>query len=117
MSIVTGSAITAADINNLFQITSGTGATLSLTTIAGQKVIVIAKGNYSGASGADTVLLKYNGVTKDTLAIDGIDSANESNAFMLMYTETPGAATANITVTSGYTLGNIVIIAIKTIAV
>lgn len=90
-----------------------TGVTHSLTTTAGQKVIVWAKGDYSGSASSDSVVLKYNGVTKDTVAIDGIDASNESNAFALMYTETPGAGTHNVTVTSGYGLGNVVIIVLK----
>ena len=99
--------------NGLFTIETTTGVTHSLTTIASQKVVVWVKGTYAGNGGAAAdILLKYNTVTKDTLSVDVIDAA-APEAFSMMYTETPGAATANITVTSSYTLANVVIIVMK----
>jgi len=76
------------------------GATHSLTTVANQVVMVIAKGVYTGESTQQTVTLAYNGVAKDTVVIDA-DISSERYPFTLVYTETPGAATANITLTVG----------------
>lgn len=88
-----------------------TGVTHSLTTTAGQVVAVWAKGDLDPGSGSYTITLKYNSVTKDTVSLDsGGDSWYNKQPFALMYTETPGAATQNITVeTSGGTLANVVI--------
>ena len=87
------------------------GTTHSLTTIAGQRVIVLASGNPAGAAGAITINLKYNGVTKHSIS-SGSDSG--TGGFSLHYTETPGAATQNITVdTSAGSVANVVIIVIK----
>lgn len=93
-----------------------TGVTHSLTTTAGQKVVVWAKGNILFSTNVDTTcLLAYNGVTKDTTAhkVDA-SGVTRRHAFALMYTETPGAATQNVTVTAGAgTLENVVIIVMK----
>lgn len=93
-----------------------TGATHSLTTIAGQKVIVFVKGNFSITSAGSQqvdVVLKYNAVTKDTVTVYN-ENVTTTRAFALMYTETPGAATQNVTVTSSTgTLANVVIIVWK----
>lgn len=93
----------------LITIETGTSATQSLTTTAGQKVIVWAKGS-SDASGSGTfsAKLKYGGVEKDTIQVDGESNQNWS----LMYTETPGAATADITIDGG-PLADIKIIVMK----
>ena len=90
-----------------------TGTTHSLTTTAGQKVIVLAKGNLNQTGGTEiTVTLKYNTVTKDTVSIQG--SSSHKDAFALMYTEIPGAATQNITVETGSeSIANVVIIVMK----
>jgi hypothetical protein len=89
-------------------IATGAGApvSLSITTLAGQRVVCFAKGVYDpgGTAGyTDIVLLQYNGVTKDSNAIAGTGSAGTVKAnqpFALMYTETPGAGTHDITVTA-----------------
>lgn len=87
------------------------GATHSLTTTAGQKVIVWAKSDLSTVGGATTVTLKYNGVTKDTISLD---ASGDTRSLMCMYTETPGAATANIVLaTDTGSLSNTVIIVLK----
>ena len=89
------------------------GVTHSLTTIAGQRVIVWAKGNSNkSAAGGATVTLRYNGVVKDTVVVGLTLSTSVLEAgFSLMYTETPGAGTQNITViTDGGTLTNVRII-------
>lgn len=93
-----------------------TGVTHSLTTVAGQKVIVWVKGvSQFQSSSANALYLKYNNVTKDTVAFTGAGSSNSLwNPFALQYTETPGAATANITVTADNgSLANVVIIVLK----
>lgn len=88
-----------------------TGVTHSLTTTVGQVVVVWAKGDLSTVGGATTLTLKYNNVTKDTSVLD---ASSDTRGFALMYTETPGAATANITMTTDVgTLTNVVIIVMK----
>lgn len=95
-----------------------TGVTHSLTTVAGQKVVVMVSGqhNFAGSTN-ETILLKYNNVTKHTMVIDiGSTFASQIIPYSLMYTETPGAATADITVTSDAgTESNVVIIVLKII--
>src|SRR3990167_456011 len=64
-------------VGNAFSIETTIGttsATHSLTTVAGQRVIVWAKGNYTASSGSNTVYLKYNGVTKDEADLNNIDN-------------------------------------------
>lgn len=88
-----------------------TGVTHSLTTTAGQKVIVWVKGDLSAVGATTTLTLKYNSVTKDTSVLD---SSSDTRGFALMYTEIPGAATADITMTTDVgTLTNVVIIVMK----
>lgn len=104
-------------INNtskFITITTATGTTLSLTTLAGQKVIVWAKGVFADNNTLDiSVYLKYNGVTKDTCTMNiPTTGATYKYPFALMYTETPGAGTQNITVeTTADSIANVVIIA------
>lgn len=92
---------------------STTAATHSLTTIANQRVVVWAKGDVTGAV-PSTITLDYNSVTKDTVVTDA-GGAGDKEAFSLMYTETPGAATQNITVAAsgGATLANVKIMVMK----
>ncbi len=104
------------DANSTLSISTETttGTTHSLTTSATQRVLVIAKASVgvSGASDSTTVL-KYNGVTKDTVYSD-TSTTVLSDGVCLMYTETPGAGTANITVeTDNGSLANTVIIVMK----
>jgi hypothetical protein len=93
-----------------------TGTTHALTTVAGQRVIVWAKGDLTKTSAgavAVTVTLKYNTVVKDT-AIPYNENVTTNRSFALMYTETPGAATQNITVeTDGGSIANVKIIVLK----
>ena len=95
-----------------------TGTTHSLTTTANQKILVLAKGDIQVIStGARTVdvLLKYNGITKDTIRVYDQNTTSR-HTFSLMYTETPGAATQNVTVetAAGTTaFSNVVIIVMK----
>ncbi len=88
------------------------GDTLSLTTLAGEVVTVWAKGDVIGGAVPTIIELKYNGVTKDTVDIDVGTATNTGVPFALEYTETPGALTHDITVTTDLgTLENVVIIA------
>jgi hypothetical protein len=88
ITAATGNAITAE---------TTAGETHSLTTVAGEVVMVWAKGSYTGTSTASVISISYNAVEKDRVTIDPVNSGDKS-VFSLMYTETPGAATANITV-------------------
>ena len=98
------------------EIETTAGATHSLTTVANQKVIVWAKGELhavSAGAGSRTVLLKYNGVTKDTV-VPYNENVTTYRSFALMYTETPGAGTHDITVTvDSDSIANVVIIVMK----
>ena len=100
---------------NTFSVETTTGTTHALTTVANQQVLVSAKGVVVATSTVNTVTLKYNGVTKDTVTVGGTGAGtNLNSAFSLMYTETPGAGTQNVTVeTSGGTLSNVVIVVQK----
>lgn len=90
-----------------------TGTTHSLTTTAGQRVIVWAKGRSADVSSNTDILLNYNSVQKDIVSL-GEDGSSGGNIFpfALMYTETPGAATQNITITGG-SVSEAVIIVMK----
>ena len=102
------------DANNTVNVSSETttGTTHSLTTTATQKVLVIAKGSCDGTV-VRTITLKYNGVTKDTITA-GIIGGNVIHPFCLTYTESPGLATQNITVTTDSgSLANVVITVLK----
>lgn len=96
-------------------ITTASTTTLSLTTTATQKVVVFAKCDVqaSSTSGQD-ILLKYNGVQKDKVVFASASNGSK-HGVALMYTETPGAGTQNITVTvsSDWNINNCVIIALK----
>jgi len=92
-----------------------TGTTVSLTTTATQRVLVWATGDISTTLTARTITLAYNGVTKDTIIVSSPSDVTKYR-FLLMYTEVPGAATQNITVTStptGGTLANVIITVVK----
>ncbi len=92
---------------------STSGITHLLTTTVNQRVIVWAKGTKTGDDAEHTITLSYNGVVKDTVTVNG--SLNtDKHAFVLMYTETPGAGAQNVTVeTTGGTLANVVILVQK----
>jgi hypothetical protein len=87
-----------------------TGVTHSLVTTSGQVVVVWAKGSHTGSSGLQTIYLKYNGVTKDSVQ-SRQERSWQYNPFSLMYTETPGAGTNDVTVTTPFsTIEDVVII-------
>lgn len=85
------------------QVETTVGATHSLTTLAGQIVMVFGFCDVEqGHFGNEVVTLSYNSVTKDTAQSDDDNiSANIRLSYALAYTETPGAATANIVLASG----------------
>lgn len=117
MTIATGQNIDASDfVGNpapFLSIESTSGATHSLTTVANQKVLVFAKGDYTGSSSDINVVLAYNGVNKDVVTIDP-DVSGANTPFCLMYQEIPGAGTQNVTVSvSSGSLNNVVIMVIK----
>lgn len=92
--------VTPAKLKTYPIVETTAGTTHSLTTIAGQKVIVWAKGaildgGYDGGNYA--INLKYGGTLKD-VTYQQLGNTSNKYGFALMYTETPGAATANITV-------------------
>jgi hypothetical protein len=89
--------ITASGNTITIETTSGS-LTHSLTTIAGQKVVVWASGvALLNNSVGITITLAYNGVAKHEKTIDY--TGNGRMNFDLMYTETPGADTQDITLT------------------
>lgn len=95
-------------------VSSSLTPTLSLTTAAGQAVVVWAKYRIASNGGTSpTITLKYNGVTKDTVetaSAGGLSGVPGT----LMYTEVPGAATQDVTVeTSAGSIDSVVIIALK----
>lgn len=104
--------------NKSVEVITNASDTYSLTTIANEQVIVFAKGyNVGDNNTAHTVSLKYNGVTKDSVSCRYTD-ALDTDAFSLMYTETPGAATHDITVdttrtANGASVASVVMIIIK----
>ena len=101
---------------SFFTVETSTATTYSLTTTAGQTVIVWVKGDYinnTGTAPTGSIVLNYNSVQKDSLTIKA-SASTERVPFALMYTETPGAATHDITVVgTSYTVANVVIIILK----
>jgi len=93
------------------------GTTHSLTTTANQKVIVWATGLTSiptGSPGQITVDLKYDGTLKKSTTPRIVDTTGGTRIpFFLMYTETPGAGTKNVTVTASETFFDVTIIVMK----
>jgi hypothetical protein len=112
--VATTAFVAAATAPITIETTSG--VTHSLTTTAGQKVVVWAKGvfNYNNTLSFD-IKLNYNGVQKDICTVNiSTSGATFGYPFALMYTEIPGAGTQNITVTtSAGSLTNVVIIVMK----
>lgn len=89
-----------------------TTGTYALTTLANERVLVLATCEVVGLSTNMTQTLKYNAVTKDTRIVR-TGNSGFSGSCMLAYTEVPGAATQNITVNSDASLSNSVIVVIK----
>lgn len=102
----TGTTITVA---------SSTTGTLSVTTGATDTILVTAKGYAVISSAAPftaDVLLNYNSIQKDKVTVGGdTDTLDFYVPFALTYTEVPGAATHDITVTSSQTIASVVITA------
>ena len=76
-------------------VSSVAASILSLVTVASDQVIVWAKGTITGSASSGSVALIYDGVTKDAMAIKQA-AADDQTAYSLMYSEAPGAATANV---------------------
>ncbi len=68
----------------------------SLTTLANQRVIVIVTG-VSTHVAARTITVSYGGVAKQTITT-GLAGGSVPNPYTMIYSEVPGAATADITV-------------------
>lgn len=86
---------------NMFTVIETTSLPYSLTTTAGQRVIVFARATFGSTGGSGVAFnLTYNGVTKDTVTVN-IGGPSDSQEYSLMYTEIPGAATANVTLSGG----------------
>lgn len=102
----------AASLNgdtDLFAIEQGTAATQSVTTVAGQRLLVLCR--FMKTNTGATVSLKYGGVTKDSITWINQSFTEEG---WLMYSEVPGAATANITLeTTGGAFSEIKMIVVK----
>lgn len=111
--VATQKAVKTYVDTNTVAIETTAGATHSLTTTAGQTVWVIAKGYCVQTGGTSTVNLKYGGVTKDSCNTGDNGGTNDSAPFCLMWTDTPGAATADITVTDGSNVASVKIMVLK----
>lgn len=97
---------------DLFAVETSSGTTHSLTTVANQRVLVFVMGVTTHVA-ARTITVLYNGVAKNQITT-GLAGGNVPNPFALFYTEVPGAATANITVTdSAGTLSDVDIFVLK----
>jgi hypothetical protein len=97
-SIVVVTRTDTGKIDNTFlkdNFTTATTTTLSVTTLANQRIIVWAKG-WCNDSSAGVATLTYNVTEKDRVELSPSTSGNKS-PFSLMYTEIPGAGTQNIT--------------------
>lgn len=101
-SIISSSTLTGRII-----ISSVAASIMSLTTASNDKAIIWARGTITGSASAGSVALIYNGTTKDALEVKQAAAADQT-AFSLMYSETPGAATANV-VTSVIANGSLII--------
>jgi len=99
-----------------FEITQG--VTHSLTTVAGQRVLVIATGRVDNVDNATaTINLQYGGVTQESMTVASAGAgADQRHAFALQCVLAPGAATANIGVTADKTLADVAISVIKVMA-
>lgn len=117
--VATQKAVKAyVDANSVLTVSSEftDGATHSLTTTANQRVVVFATGQLHTASSLnETLTIAYNAVTKQTIVSDtGNSWSSNIVPFSLTYTETPGAATANIVVASSAgSVSNVKIVVIK----
>lgn len=102
-----------SSIASKITISSTASNTLSITTGLTDKVMVWAKGTITGSTSSGSVALIYNGVVKDASTIKQAAAADETT-FALMYSETPGAATANVVAsviaTGALTITNVKII-------
>lgn len=99
------------DNTGLVSVQVSTTGSISVTTVANQRLVVFAAGEPAGAAGMQTVSLRYNGVTKDSR---GESTGATHNSFKLQYTEVPGAGTQTIDLAiSGGSIANSTIIVMK----
>lgn len=97
-SIITASVVSigiTSLLSSKVQVFTAASSVLTLTTGTNDKVIVWAKGTITGSASSGSVALVYNGVVKDASTVKQAATADETT-FYLMYTESPGALTANI---------------------
>ena len=113
MPIATGQTVEAAHITGLVN-TQTSGTSVVVTTVAGERLIVWAKGEFTGAGSDTTINLRYDGSAKDTVTLKPNDSGDK-HSFALMYSEVPGAQTSKtIDVTnSAGTVSNLKIVVMK----
>ncbi len=97
--------------SDLFVIEQTNGTTHSLTTLANQRVLVIVSGDATTAGATHTIDVQYNGVSKSQVTIDV--GSGSTSGWCTTYTEVPGAATHDITISTGASLGNVKILVIK----
>jgi hypothetical protein len=93
------SSVLTASIAGLktISVSSANGVALPLTTSAGDKVVVWAKGLITGTTNVSSVALMYNGVIKDVISLSqSADFNTNPLTFSLMYSEVPGAQSASI---------------------
>lgn len=89
------------DNTDLIAFESTDGVSHSLTTVAGQRVLVRVTGNVNVTNAVATVTVLDNGVSKQTVNAGGTGAGGSQRAgFAMEYTELRGAVTANITVTT-----------------
>lgn len=107
VALIATSIISSSTLTGRIITSSVAGSNLSLTTVANDRVTVWAKGTVTGSATSGSVALIYNGITKDAATIKNGEAADEIS-FALMYSEVPGAATANV-VTSIVATGALII--------
>jgi hypothetical protein len=116
MAIQTDSPIIPSDFVGdpapFLSIETTDGTTHSLTTVANQKVIVFVNGQSDFGATSRTISVSYNGTAKQTLTVNSSSTPDEF-PFQLMYVDTPGAGTQNITVTSPGAIRDVRIVVIK----
>lgn len=132
-SNITDGAILNADINasaaiaqskiagsgnnnsDIIAVVSGSDAALSVTTVADQRMIVFINGYYTSNGVNGTISGQRGGVSKQTISAGG--DSTEPYPFSLMWLETPGAVTEDISVSPSaqntITSYNIVVVKLK----
>jgi hypothetical protein len=90
-----------------------TGLTHSLSTVAGQVVVVKVKGAFGNTTNPQTVSLRYAGTVRDSIPVRN-HNVSDRSGFSLLWVGTPGTATADIVAeVDGGNLYDVVITVIK----